>query len=420
MSAQAPPTFAASRMAPSLAGSIVYIHRYDVWVSRPDGTGAHAVTRDGTAKQPYLYPSEDAHGRIAASHGPTTLVLLDQGGALLRQWHATNDFPSISPDGRTIAFSYLTRTGSVSTQFDHVLRYIDTSATKSSGKDLPHSFQSDSIFASWATDDRSVITRFSKPTQVNYHDLTSPSEHLWFSDCDSVDRPCATAPDVDNDNWMATVDRSGTRFASVITLGGPTAASTIPTFLAFQSTSGAHESTPPQEPALACAVPGSDSIAYPRMDQVSIQTPSWSPDGRSLVAGFRSAGGAWQVWRIDVGADITACDQYGGGPILDGAEQPRWSAAPLLVATHVQLRSSKRTVARRQAVHLTATVGGPRGTVRFVDGGDTLGTVRVVRRRAELTIHPRRIGTHRIRAVYSGDSTHLASQSGAVVVTVHH
>jgi hypothetical protein len=56
------------RVAPTLstAGSLTYEYRNNVWIARPDGSHAHAVTKDGTSASPYQQPTQADNGTIEA------------------------------------------------------------------------------------------------------------------------------------------------------------------------------------------------------------------------------------------------------------------------------------------------------------------------------------------------------------------
>jgi hypothetical protein len=101
--------------APASADSLVYIKENNVWLSNPDGSGAYQVTRDGTADNPYISPSQADDGTIvAARHLPAggPLFRMRQNGDLI------NEIPvggmlagpfaaQVSPDGQTVAFEHV-------------------------------------------------------------------------------------------------------------------------------------------------------------------------------------------------------------------------------------------------------------------------------------------------------------------------
>jgi len=103
---------AAALAAPSaLADSIVYEKGGDVWLARPDGTGAHQITSSGR----YTYASQADDGTIAAVKGGLLQRLSRSGRLLNLAGDSSGSGPllsSISPAGSLIAYHY-TNTGSI-------------------------------------------------------------------------------------------------------------------------------------------------------------------------------------------------------------------------------------------------------------------------------------------------------------------
>lgn len=113
-------TAATSVAAAAATGTIVYIHDHNVWLTRPDGSGQRAVTKDGTEASPYEHPTMSDAGIIAAMKGDT-ILRLDQAGKVLNTMVPEDLFvpdygtvnispvldPEISPDGSKIAYSQL-------------------------------------------------------------------------------------------------------------------------------------------------------------------------------------------------------------------------------------------------------------------------------------------------------------------------
>jgi len=87
--------------------------------------------------------------------------------------------------------------------------------------------------------------------------------------------------------------------------------------------------------------------------------------------------------------------------------------------TGLVITSSNTKVAYGSAVSLEATITSANnltGTVTFYDGGTAIGSPSTVASNsATLDISSLTVGTHAITAKYSGDSNHLASQSGDVL-----
>jgi len=77
-----------------------------------------------------------------------------------------------------------------------------------------------------------------------------------------------------------------------------------------------------------------------------------------------------------------------------------------------------------QSVTLSATIqtafgGNATGTVTFLDGSTSLGTVTVSSNAAQLTLSSLSVGSHSITAKYSGDNNFTANTSTAVTQTVN-
>lgn len=100
---------------------------------------------------------------------------------------------------------------------------------------------------------------------------------------------------------------------------------------------------------------------------------------------------------------------------------------PPTATSSISLTSSASSVAVGQSVTVTAVLtatgnpagsASPSGTVQFLDGSASLGSVTLTGGRAVLTTSTLSAGTHRITAVYSGDATFLSNQASlAVTVT---
>lgn len=99
------------------------------------------------------------------------------------------------------------------------------------------------------------------------------------------------------------------------------------------------------------------------------------------------------------------------------------SAPSLLATTSTALTANASTIPANGSVVLTATItsttaGTPTGTVKFLDGSNSLGMVTLASGSASLTAKNLSVGSHSITAVYSGDNTYGTSTSSVVTLTV--
>ena len=316
---------------PVVQGSVVFVRKFNVWIARADGSHARRLTRDGTRRTPYRTPSEDSFGHVVALRG-SKLVRMSQAGRVLQRFTPPGtalytDFASVSPDGTKIAYSVQTsyQDSSGHTYYEHTLYYTSASRPRLVRGAHP---QQDALWASWITNSRVVIGTHTDPAVVRYHDLRARKAKKWFTDCDTYTNPCSNNPDASNYNTFPAVSPQGDRYAAAVM--GVTGSFRNKTLLVVEKTSGAETGSSPAAPGSGCSYSGVDSKgSFPGPAQASIQTPSFSPNGRALVAAFKSAGGGWSVYRIDIGATVTRCAAYHATVIAKGANQPRWSAARL-------------------------------------------------------------------------------------------
>ena len=87
----------------------------------------------------------------------------------------------------------------------------------------------------------------------------------------------------------------------------------------------------------------------------------------------------------------------------------------------ISLSSSNTTTTQGQSITLSATLSGKliSGTVQFMDGATSLGTVTINNCVMTFTTSALSVGTHNITAIYSGDGNNLGSTSAFVVQTVN-
>ena len=292
---------ASSAHAATNLGSIVYIKNHNVWIARGDGTGAHRVTSNGTAGNPYRSPSEANSGVIAAARG-SSIVRMTQHGRVLNTINpprltnsagepmdGTVNEVSISPDGSKIAWSYVRYSCPVGV--DCTVRYVTgyTAATHYVRAGRPNYFHG----ASWVTNSRTLVGG-GFGSQVMLQDLSKAPVH-WFDDIDYAD-PSTDLSDGEvspNGKWTAEVRGYGAS-----------------TSIIWYAVSGNPKTgAPPAVPTWKC-------YTNPKKGQSS---PTWSPDSSSLA--FATPTG------IQVEHNAAQCTNT--VTLIAGGSQPDWSSAAL-------------------------------------------------------------------------------------------
>lgn len=174
------------------SGTITWIKDHDVWVSRTDGSGARRLTTDGTARKPWSSPTGSDQGEIVAVHGPK-IVRMDQWGTVLTvldppdlrsgggQTLGGTPYAAVSPNGRTIAYSYAKRYCSTN-NYCRVWPVTGfTSATAVTNPDRHGTSYGDT--PSWVTNSRVALDTRGPFDNIYLHDVTGgPVGYYWFDD----------------------------------------------------------------------------------------------------------------------------------------------------------------------------------------------------------------------------------------------
>lgn len=116
--AVAAPAGATPAAALAASGTVLYVKDHNVFVARPDGTGARQLTTSGTAASPWVSPDGTDAGIVVAAKGPV-VYRMDQWGTVLNAFDPpdvtdTAGWPiggnvthvAISPDGGRVAYTY--------------------------------------------------------------------------------------------------------------------------------------------------------------------------------------------------------------------------------------------------------------------------------------------------------------------------
>src|SRR4051794_24996641 len=206
--------------AAASADSIVFIKDSNVWLGNPDGTGLYQVTTDGTYASPYRSPSQADNGIIAVGRGDEILRMRQNGTVLdrLDPYPLLNsvshpvDGPAvdvaISPDGSRIAYTFVSyecpvgascgaRAATGYTAADHLTPAAGAGTTYFSNP-------------SWVTSTR-TLQFGGYGSQVNIHDVGTPSAVHWFDDGDYAS--------ASEDLGDGEVTRDGTKIALVRSYG---------------------------------------------------------------------------------------------------------------------------------------------------------------------------------------------------------
>jgi hypothetical protein len=309
-------TLALALGATAEASSIVYVKSGDVWLAKANGRGKRAITKDGTPSAPYRSPAYSNGGVITAVKGRRDIHFFNRRGKRIRRKRDISGGPvapfdpvvvdhSISPDGRRLA-STLWLTTRVATPKPHEPTGSDLGTTVwyTGARDGRIQGRTDGgQNPTWISSSRPIVFA---PYVYNSADAwlvdlavpNSPTQ--WFQD--------RAGPGVFDGEPLddGELSRSGTKLAVV--RGPNTTASSAATMVRVYAVAGLS-----QRPAERC-----DLRTGPAK---RIESPSWSPDGRSLAWSERS--GIWVTPIAGGGGDCGARPRL----LIRGGSQPDWGPA---------------------------------------------------------------------------------------------
>ncbi|GAA3648606.1 hypothetical protein GCM10022237_05320 [Nocardioides ginsengisoli] len=296
--------------ASAVGGSIVYIHADNVWLSRPDGSGQRAVTKDGTATTPYEHPTMSDAGIIAVMKGET-IVRMRQDGVVLNRITPEDLFvpdygtvtispildPEISPDGSKIAYSQL-RLERYNGPGGYLETEAETGFTDAAQWAGPDKYGIQLGYQpSWVTNSRVTLNRSG---DVHLADLGHPSTP-WFYSNDIFGQF------IELQETEVSPDGNRVIFGSA---GG----------IGMKTTVGDPRTGTPGKPTA-----NPECYLTPDAGQPVAKDPSFGPDSDS--AAYSEGGDLWVITGLAACGPTTTVTK-----IATGGTEPSWSPAPLSAA----------------------------------------------------------------------------------------
>ncbi len=302
------------------ASSVVYIKRGDVWLAKSNGKGQRALTKNGTARNPYRSPAYSNKGVITAIRGRRDIYFFNRRGRTVRRKRNISGGSlapfdpvivdhSISPNGRWLASTLWLTTREATprpgepTGTDYGTTVWYTRAT--TGRLLESGTTDGGQNVTWATNSRPIVFApnvFLAP-DVYIVSLASPNSPTgWFQDSLTLD-PLNDGQPLDDGELTRAQDKLA------VVRGPNTTASSAPTMVRVYAVASLS-----RRPTERC-----DLRAAPNK---RIESPSWSPDGKRLAWSESGSG----IWVTPISAGTGGC---GAAPkrLIAGGSQPDWGPA---------------------------------------------------------------------------------------------
>jgi hypothetical protein len=299
------------------AASMVFIKKGDVWLSKPNGKSARAITKNGRPGNPYRSPSISNKGVIAAVKGRRDVYFFNRRGRRLRKPRTLPTLPpydvvivdqAISPDGRRLASTIWLTTRDATPKpgepqgTDYGTHVVYTRVKD--GKEIGRT--RDGQHTTWATSSTPVVFapyvyHSADAWVVNLSNPDSPRQ--WFQDRKVVDVLDPSDGEPLNDGELT---RGHDKVAVV--RGPSTTASSAPTMVRVYAMSNLSD-----RPTERC-----DLRSAPN---TRIESPTWTPDGRRLAWSERSG-----IWSTRIAAGVGDC-QASPKRLVRGGSQPDFAPA---------------------------------------------------------------------------------------------
>jgi hypothetical protein len=317
--AASPGPGASTSPADTDGGSLVYIAGSNVWLAAPDGSGAHALTTDGTEEAPYRSPIQAPDGTVFALHGPSEVDHLGRDGKPVADPITLNvlengaESLAISPDDTHLAYTTTGFGQTIDPRFgtpNGTYIYGGTDVATLDGKSVPGAAVPAMIYPSWLND---TTLSGSNGTDL-WVDTVGESPQTWLTLGDGCLIPdgCPSESGAAANLSLPVSSRDGTRLAFQYDPFYGDAGRQIATV--------ASTSLPP---ATVCLIPGSG--ADPQ------DTGTFAPDNSAFAwddttidANTFTVIPGKGIWLVALDLNAADCGASSAALVIPGGTQPDW------------------------------------------------------------------------------------------------